>query len=331
MYPSMGQRDPAIDEPRFEDVYEIGVLAQLLQIERMDGGTLKVLAQGRRRVLIRGFVGETGAYQAEIADISEGPIPDAPELIQNAIERFERYAAAKEIHLPPISPPLDQIRDPGRVADIICTYLALPISDKQGLLATLDPVMRLKRADALMDVSAPPLSSTFEMTRRRALDYANQRSHQYATLEHLALALADDADASAVMRACSADLGALKAGLVSYIDNELKDIVVKNGENAKPTAAFQRVTQRATLHAQQLGHPAVTGANALLAIFPEARSPAARLLGEQGVSRQRAVDVISTRTRDRRGSIERRARLGLEAARSYTSPNSAGLTPAKIR
>ena len=126
-------------------------------------------------------MGETGTFQAEIADMTEGPIPDAPELIQEAAERFERYAAAKEIHLPPIWPPLDQIRDPGRVADIICTYLALPISDKQSLLATLDPVTGLQRIDALMDVSALPLSSAFETTRRRAFDYANQRHHQYAT------------------------------------------------------------------------------------------------------------------------------------------------------
>jgi len=286
------QRDSAVDEPRFEDVYEIGVLAQLLEIERMDGGTLKVLAQGRRRVLIRGFVGETGAFRADVADISEGPIPDAPELVQKAVERFELYAAAREIHLPQFSPPLDQTRDPGRVADIICTYLSLPISDKQSLLATLDPVMRLKRVDALMDVSALPLSSAFEMTRRRALDYANQRNHQYATLEHLLLALIDDADASAVMRTCSADLRTLKAGLLGYIDNELKDIVTGNGGDAKPTAAFRRVTQRSTQHAQQLGRPAVTGANALLAIFPETRSPAARFLEEQGMSRERAADVI---------------------------------------
>jgi ATP-dependent Lon protease len=216
-----------------------------------------------------------------------------PELIQEAVERFEYYAAAKEIHLPPIWPPLDQTRDPGRVADIICTHMALPIRDKQNLLATLDPVMRLKRVDALMDVSALPPSSAFEMTRRRALDYANRRHHQYATLEHLLLALTDDADAAAVMRACSADLDALKSSLLAYLDNELKNIVVENAGDARPTAAFRRVTQRATQHAQQLGKPAVTGANALLAIFPETRSPAARFLGEQGVSRTRAGDFIA--------------------------------------
>jgi ATP-dependent Lon protease len=95
------------------------------------------------------------------------------------------------------------------------------------------------------------------------------------------------------MRACNADLGALKAGLTSYLDNELKQLVVETGADAKPTAAFQRVGQRAALHALELGWPAVTGANFLLGIFPETRSPAARLLGEQGMSRRLAAEFIA--------------------------------------
>jgi ATP-dependent Lon protease len=243
--------------------------------------------------VIRRFVGESGAFQAEVADVSEGPIPDAPELIQKAVKHFESYAAAREIRIPQIWPPLEQSRDPGRVADIISPHLALPISDKQSLLAIFDPVMRLKRVDALMNISALALSPVLEATKRRALDYANQRKHQSATLEHLLLALTDDTDASAVMQACNVDLGALRVGLLSYLDNELKGLVIDNGEEAKPTAAFRRVAERAEMHAQELGWPVVTGANTLLAMFPETRSPAARLLAEQGVSRSRAADFIA--------------------------------------
>lgn len=287
------QRESAVDEPGFDDLYEVGVLAQLLEVERLGDGTLKVLTQVRRRVTIRRFFGESGAFQAEVADVSEGPIPDAPDLIQAAVKRFETYAAAREIHIPQIWPPLDQTRDPGRVADIISTHITLPIGLKQSLLATLDPVARLKRVDTLLDSSALTVSPTLEVTRRRALDDANQRKHQYATLEHLLLALIDDPDAAAVMGACNADPGALKTSLSGYLDNELKNLVIENGGNAKPTAAFQRVAQRAELHAQELGRPVITGANTLLAILPETRSLAARLLGEQGVSRKRAADFIA--------------------------------------
>jgi ATP-dependent Lon protease len=288
------QRKSEIDEPGLEDVYEIGVLAHLLDVIRLDDGTLKVLVQARRRVAIRGFVEESGAFHAEVADVSEGPIPDAPELIQQAVKRFESYAAAREISLSQIWPPLDQTRDPGRVADIIATRMVLPIGDKQSLLATLDPVARLKRVDALMDLSAPSISPALEVTRRRALDYANQRKHQYATLEHLLLALVDDTDASAVMSVCNVDLGALKAGLLDYVDNELKNLVTENGVDAKPTAAFQRVAQRAARQAHEFGHVMVSGAHTLLGIIShETRSPAARLLGEQGVSHERAADLVA--------------------------------------
>jgi ATP-dependent Lon protease len=317
------QRESGVDEPGFEDLYEIGVLAQLLEVERLGDGTLKVLVQVRRRVVIRGFVGETGGFQAEIVDVSEGPIPDAPELIQEVVKRFETYAAAREIRILPVSPPLHQTRDPGRVADIISTYMTLPIGDKQRLLATLDPVARLEDIDGLMMAVATasqqatpvardnavspaasiaegravlPLSIGFAATLHQALAVANARKHEYCTLEHLLLALIEDADASAVMSACNADSSAIKQSLVSYLDNELKRLVIDNGGDAKPTVAFQRVLQRAERHAQGLGTTAVTGANILLAIFPETRSPAARLLSEQGMSAQDAANFIARDT-----------------------------------
>jgi ATP-dependent Lon protease len=300
------QKQAGVDEPGFDDVYEIGVLARLLELQPIDDGKLKVVAQAHRRVVICRFIGQAGAFQAEIADITEGPIPDAPFLIKRAVTRFESYAADRKIQVRQVWPPLDQTRDPGRVADIIAPYLPLPISEMQSLLATLDPVARLERVDALLNdlknvSSLPPAeavpktrySAELETTLHRAFDHANQRKHEYATLEHLLLALVDDADASAVMRDCKADPGALKAGLISYLNNELKDLVTGKGADARPTAAFERVAQRAASHAQELGRSAVTGANTLLALFPETRSPAARLLGEQGVSEERTADFIA--------------------------------------
>jgi ATP-dependent Lon protease len=82
---------------------------------------------------------------------------------------------------------------------------------------------RLLRIDALLDSSALPLSPAFEATRRRAMASATQRAHRYATLEHLLLALIDDADASAVLRACNADPAALKADLLGFLGSEFVD------------------------------------------------------------------------------------------------------------
>ena len=138
----------------------------------------------------------------------------------------------------------------------------------------------------------PHFSRELESTLHRALAGASHREHDYATLEHLLLALIDDQDASAVMKACNVDLGALKKNLANYIDNELTGLAKSDGNDARPTSAFQRVVQRAVTHIQWSGREEVTGANVLLAIFAETESPAVRLLGEQDMTRQDAVNFI---------------------------------------
>jgi hypothetical protein len=141
--------------------------------------------------------------------------------------------------------------------------------------------------------SFPPLSSALALTLHRAFGFASQRKHEYATLEHLLLALIDDAEALAVLRVCSADLGALAEKLVGYLDNELKTLVIDDGADSKPTAAFQRVVQRAELRGKELGRSMVTGAYILEAITSETQSLAARLLGEQGITRQHLLSIVT--------------------------------------
>ena len=139
----------------------------------------------------------------------------------------------------------------------------------------------------------PSFSRNLEQSLHRALAIANERRHEYATLEHLLLSLLDDSDAAAVMRACSVDLDVLKKNLVEYIDNELENLVTDGREDAKPTAGFQRVIQRAVIHVQSSGREEVTGANVLVAIFAERESHAAYFLQEQDMTRYDAVNYIS--------------------------------------
>jgi hypothetical protein len=135
-------------------------------------------------------------------------------------------------------------------------------------------------------------SAELESTLRRALAYAIRRKHEYTTLEHLLLALIDDVDASAMMKACKVDLGALKESLASYMDNELKRLVIDGCNETRPTAGFQRVVQRAVIQTQGLGRHTVTGAELLANIFAERESHAAYFLQEQGITRQDAVNFI---------------------------------------
>jgi hypothetical protein len=145
--------------------------------------------------------------------------------------------------------------------------------------------------------SFPPLSSALAATLHRAVGFASQRKHEYVTLEHLLLALIDDDDASTVMRVCGAGLGALAEKLVGYLDNELMKIVIDNGADPKPTATFQRVVQRAEVLRKALGRSMITGANILQAITFETQSPAAQLLGEQGMTRQLLLSIGNDRAR----------------------------------
>ena len=153
----------------------------------------------------------------------------------------------------------------------------------------------------------PTFSRSLEQSLHRALALANERHHEYATLEHLLLALIDDQDAAAVMRACNVDTEKLKRNLSSYLESELENLVIDGGEDSKPTAGFQRVIQRAVIHVQSSGREEVTGANVLVAIFAERESHAAYFLQEQDMTRYDAVNYISHGIAKRPGLSERAA------------------------
>ncbi|MBB6250295.1 ATP-dependent Clp protease ATP-binding subunit ClpA [Nitrospirillum iridis] len=137
------------------------------------------------------------------------------------------------------------------------------------------------------------LSRNLEQTLHRALAYANERRHEYATLEHLLLALTEDQDALAVLRACGVSVDKLRVELGEYLDNELSNLISSRSEDAKPTAGFQRVLQRAAIHVQSSGREEVTGANVLVALFSERESHAVYFLQEQEMTRFDAVNYIS--------------------------------------
>jgi len=158
----------------------------------------------------------------------------------------------------------------------------------------------------------PTFSRSLEHALHRALALANERNHEYATLAHLLLALVDDNDAAAVMRACNVDLGVLRRNLESYVDTELASLIVDDGEDAKPTAGFQRVIQRAVIHVQSSGREEVTGANVLVAIFAERESHAAYFLQEQEMTRYDAVNYISHGIAKRPGMSDTRPVRGVD-------------------
>ncbi len=137
------------------------------------------------------------------------------------------------------------------------------------------------------------LSRNLEQTLHRALSLASERRHEYATLEHLLLGLADDTDAATVLRACGVDLDKLRTDLSEFLDKDLAGLASDRTGDPKPTAGFQRVVQRAAIHVQSSGRDEVTGANVLVALFSERESHAVYFLQLQDMTRLDAVNFIS--------------------------------------
>ncbi|MGE4064806.1 MAG: ATP-dependent Clp protease ATP-binding subunit ClpA [Rhodospirillaceae bacterium] len=137
------------------------------------------------------------------------------------------------------------------------------------------------------------LSQNLEKTLHAALAAASDRRHEYATLEHLLIALCDDVDAVSVMRACNVDVDQLRNTVRDFLNDELTELVSPLGEDPKPTNGFQRVVQRAAIHVQSSGREEVTGANVLVALFSERESHAVYFLQSQDMTRLDAVNYIS--------------------------------------
>src|SRR5215216_1921455 len=158
----------------------------------------------------------------------------------------------------------------------------------------------------------PSFSRGLEKALHQAMNLARERNHEFATLEHLLLALTDDRETIAVLTGCDVDVDALKSDLEDFINEELDSLIVANGQDARPTAAFQRVIQRAVIHVQSSGREEVTGANVLIAIFAERESHAAYFLQEQDMTRYDAVNYISHGIAKRAGLSESRPVRGVD-------------------
>jgi ATP-dependent Clp protease ATP-binding subunit ClpA len=175
------------------------------------------------------------------------------------------------------------------------------------------------------------LSRNLEQTLHRALALATERRHEYATLEHLLLALTDDQDSVPVLRACGVDVEQLRQDVADFVDTELEGLKTGAAGDPKPTAGFQRVVQRSVIHVQSSGREEVTGANVLVALFSERESHAVYFLQVQDMTRLDAVNYIAhgiakvsgeTRQRtvhgaDEEPDAEKTPRKGNEALEAY--------------
>jgi ATP-dependent Clp protease ATP-binding subunit ClpA len=170
----------------------------------------------------------------------------------------------------------------------------------------------------------PGFSSHLERSLHRALTLANERHHEYATLEHLLLALTEDQDALAVLSACNVEVDALRKELTGYLDEQVPNLIVDSVEEARPATGFQRVIQRALIHVQSSGREEVTGANVLVAIFSERESHAVYFLQQQDMTRLDAVSYISHGIAKAPGAAEERRVRGADEEQEESSSGRKG-------
>ena len=137
------------------------------------------------------------------------------------------------------------------------------------------------------------LSKELEQTLSQAFNYARERAHEFLTVEHLLLALLENGQALAVLKACEVDIPALRQDLSDFLADSLPTLPEETERETQPTLAFQRILQRAVMHVQSSGGAEVTGANVLVSIFSEQQSQAVYLLQKQDVTRLDVVNAIT--------------------------------------
>jgi ATP-dependent Clp protease ATP-binding subunit ClpA len=152
-----------------------------------------------------------------------------------------------------------------------------------------------------------------------AVAEATGRKHEFATTEHLLLALTEDPDGMEIIRACGVDLDQLREQLTDYLDTECGGLIVEDGQEARPSSAFQNVIRRAVIRVQSSQLDDVTSANVFVALFSERESYAVQRLRAQDMTRHDAVryivyGTVKSREEATRGAAEQAARDRADAA-----------------
>jgi ATP-dependent Lon protease len=147
------QKDPKIDEPEFEDIYDIGILGQVIQLLKLPDGTVKVLVEGKSRGRIDAFMRREECVFVEVEGLADFPAAstEVEALIRSVNDTFENYSSLSKKIPPEMVSSVEEITDPGRLADTIIAHLNVRILDKQEILALLDPRERLEKLLALME------------------------------------------------------------------------------------------------------------------------------------------------------------------------------------
>ena len=145
------QKDVANDDPEPDDLYPIGTVGMIMRMMKVADGRVKILIQGLMRANTKDFIKSAPYFQVGISKIEESlmdrPSLEVEALMRTVKEQLEKLAALGKSVFPEIMMVLENIEDPGRLADLVASNLGLKIEDGHLILATLDPVERLQKVN----------------------------------------------------------------------------------------------------------------------------------------------------------------------------------------
>lgn len=146
------QKEAQTDDPGEEDIYQIGTVAEVKQLLKLPGGTIRVLVEGLSRARIRRYIAHEPFFRVEIDQYSEDfrKTSEIKALMRNLVYQFEQYVKLSKRIPPETMVSVVNLEEPGRLADIVASHLALRIEDKQSILEAVDIIKRLERLCALV-------------------------------------------------------------------------------------------------------------------------------------------------------------------------------------
>ncbi|ABQ66760.1 endopeptidase La [Rhizorhabdus wittichii] len=149
----VAQLDPAEDDPDRDALYDLGVVATVLQLLKLPDGTVRVLVEGKQRARLEALTGEDAHLTAEVELIEEAEAEgtEVAALMRSVVDQFENYARLNKKLPAETSVQLGQIEEAAKLADAVAANISIKVSDKQALLVELDPAKRLEMAFALME------------------------------------------------------------------------------------------------------------------------------------------------------------------------------------
>lgn len=141
------QKEAQTDDPSEEDIYKIGTVAEVKQLLKLPGGTIRVLVEGIYRARIKNYQGQEPYFKVEIENFPDETekTPEIEALMRNLVYQFEQYVKLSKRIPPETVVSVVNLEDPGKLADIVASHLALRIEDKQMILDSVDIVRRLEK------------------------------------------------------------------------------------------------------------------------------------------------------------------------------------------